>query len=123
MGISRTASIAKLISDPSNMEVCPIIKEFTKEIQLYSREAEEILKEVMLGDRVPSSLSRLLADSFYFKATDPRDLIYGLMAICNDPLEIDYAIPLERVYLAAAKVVLEKDVHLLLHASGIDNRC
>jgi len=126
MGILRGGSTLKLISHPSNaadMKMALKTREFIKEILPPIREAEKLLKDYLLGDRVPPSLSQLLADGFYFKATDPRDLIYGLMAICSDPLEIDYAIPVEKVYLAAAKAVLEKSgVNFLLHASGIGNR-
>jgi hypothetical protein len=65
-------------------------------------------------------LSELLAESFYFKATNPRGLIYGLMAICRDPVEVDYGASVHDVYLNAAKALYERGaIHLLLHAAGI----
>jgi len=122
MKVSRSISLLKSMTDPSNaveVETCSRLK---KEMH-HTRKSVEDLEKFFQRDRVPPSLSELLADSFYFKATDPRDMIYGLMAICKDPLEIDYSIPLEKVYLGAAKALLEKEaIHLLLHASGIGNR-
>jgi hypothetical protein len=126
MEIWRSGSTEKLLFDTfdaANNEPLQKLKEVLRETRPHIREAEEMRRKGVPGDTVPPSLSRLLTDGFYFKATDPRDLIYGLMAICDNPLEINYAISPEKVYLAATKAVLEKSVfHLLLHASGIGNR-
>ena len=68
-------------------------------------------------------LSKVLAHGSYFQATNPRDLIFGLMSLCSKPLKVDYSLSVEAVYLDAAKRLIEdKATGLLFHASGIGNR-
>jgi len=76
-----------------------------------------------LGPRKALGLCVVLAESVYFKATNPRDLIFGLMSLCVHPLKVDYALSVEDVYLSAAKrLINDETIHLLLHTSGVGNR-
>lgn len=69
------------------------------------------------------NLSKVLAESVYFKATNPRDLIFGLMALCENPLQVDYILSVEDVFLNAAKRLIDdRAVHTVLHNSGVGNR-
>ncbi|KAF2817429.1 uncharacterized protein BDZ99DRAFT_493248 [Mytilinidion resinicola] len=65
-----------------------------------------------------------LSQSFYFKATNPRDHIYGLMSFCGDPVEVDYGASVEDTFLNAATELFERagGIRLLLHAAGLGNR-
>jgi hypothetical protein len=70
-------------------------------------------------------ITQVLAQSFYFKATNPRDQVYGLVSLCEDKdsLKVDYQAPVESVYLAAAtELVWRKSFGLLFGAAGIGNR-
>ena len=70
-----------------------------------------------------TGLSTLLAQSLFFKATDPRDLIYGLMSLCKDPVNVSYTDSVEEVYLHTAQELIERGAfHLLFHAAGVGNR-
>ena len=59
-------------------------------------------------------LSKVLAQSSYFKATNPRDLVFGLMSLCAKPLTVNYALSVEDVYLDAAKRLLDDKAFRLL---------
>jgi hypothetical protein len=76
-----------------------------------------------LGPGEAFGLCVVLAESVYFKATNPRDLIFGLMSLCVRPLKVDYGLSVEDVYLSAAKrLINDETIHLLLHTSGVGNR-
>jgi Heterokaryon incompatibility protein (HET) len=71
------------------------------------------------------SITDVLAESLYFKATNPRDQVYGLMSLCGDKnsLRVDYQATVESVYLAAAtELVLKKSFGLLFGIAGVGNR-
>ena len=71
------------------------------------------------------TITHVLAESTYFKATNPRDQVYGLMSICGkkNALKIDYQASVESVYMAAAKELIEKrSLGLLFGLAGIGNR-
>ncbi len=42
-------------------------------------------------------LSKVLANGSYFQATNPRDLIFGLMSLCVKPVKVDYTHSVEDV--------------------------
>lgn len=68
-------------------------------------------------------LAAVLTESVYFKATNPRDLIFGVMSLCTRPMAVDYTLPVEDVYLNSAKRLIDDgDISLLLHNSGMGNR-
>ena len=68
-------------------------------------------------------LAKLLPELASFKATNPRDPIYGLNFMCIDPLKVEYSMAVEKVYLKAAKKLLEEnDIDILIHNAGIGNR-
>lgn len=65
-------------------------------------------------------LAELLTESFYFKATNHRDLIFGFMGICSNPMTIAYSASVEQVYIEAAKALFEsRNFGLLFHAAGV----
>ncbi len=70
-----------------------------------------------------TGLPTLLAQSFYFKATDPRDLIYGLMSLCQDPLKVSYKDSVDVVFLdAASRLIRRGAFHVIFHAAGVGSR-
>ncbi|KAJ4371227.1 hypothetical protein N0V83_004444 [Neocucurbitaria cava] len=67
-------------------------------------------------------LPNVLEKSSYFKSTNPRDLIFGVMSLCEKPLNVDYALSVEDIYLAAAERLLgEGASEILFHSSGVGN--
>jgi hypothetical protein len=71
------------------------------------------------------SITQVLAQSLYFKATNPRDQVYGLLSLCEDrnSLSVDYQAPVESVYLAVAtELVRRKSFGLLFAVTGVGNR-
>lgn len=71
------------------------------------------------------SITEVLEQSLYFKVTNPRDHVYGLMSLCGDMklLKVDYQAPMESVYLAAAtELVRRKSFELLFGIAGVGNR-
>lgn len=69
------------------------------------------------------TVPRLLSESFYFRATNPRDQIFGLMALCQEPLDVDYSVSVEDTFIYAAKALLHQgSVGILFHAGGVGNR-
>jgi Heterokaryon incompatibility protein (HET) len=71
------------------------------------------------------TIAQVLEQSFYFKATNPRDQVYGLMSLCKDKasLKVDYLSPVENVYLAAAmELIRKRSFGLLFGAAGVGNR-
>jgi hypothetical protein len=69
------------------------------------------------------TLPQLLNESFYFKATNPRDHIFGLMSLCQEPLDIDYNQSIDETFINAAKVLLRQgSVDILFHAGGVGNK-
>jgi hypothetical protein len=69
------------------------------------------------------TLTDVLHESFFFQATDPRDKIYGLMALCQNQLQIDYKASVEDTYVNAAVQLFELgSVRNVLHAAGLGNR-
>jgi hypothetical protein len=71
------------------------------------------------------SITDVLAESLYFKATNPRDQVYGLMSLCGgkNSLRVDYQATVESVYLAAAtELVWKKSFGLLFGVAGVGNR-
>ena len=84
---------------------------------------EEMQDPIYWRARRGVKLSKLLAKSFYFKASNPRDLIYGLLGLCCDEVSVDYGSSVEDVYLNAAKAMYEEGaINLLFHSAGIGNR-
>lgn len=76
-------------------------------------------------DRRGIDFTQILAQSFYFKATNPRDQVYGMMSLCHDAdlLEVDYEAPIEKVYIAAAtELVRKRSFGLLFGTAGVGNR-
>ena len=68
-------------------------------------------------------LSGVLANSVHFQASNPRDLIFGLMSMCEAPQKTDYAVSVRDVYVNVAKELVQGDgVRLLLHIAGLGNR-
>lgn len=71
------------------------------------------------------TITQVLAESSYFKATNPRDQVYGLMSLCTDrtTLSVDYEASVESVYLAAATELISKQSFgLLFGLAGVGNR-
>ncbi|KAK0109250.1 hypothetical protein ONS96_003072 [Cadophora gregata f. sp. sojae] len=71
------------------------------------------------------TITHVLAESTYFKATNPRDQVYGLMSLCGkkSALTVDYQASVESVYMAAAKELIDKkSMGLLFGLAGIGNR-
>ncbi|KAG4422555.1 hypothetical protein IFR04_004324 [Cadophora malorum] len=84
---------------------------------LWPTEKYSYVKEV--------TITHVLAESTYFKATNPRDQMYGLMSICGgeNGLRVDYQASVESVYMAAAKELIEKrSLGLLFGLAGMGNR-
>ncbi|CAO2655742.1 Nn.00g045450.m01.CDS01 [Neocucurbitaria sp. VM-36] len=68
-------------------------------------------------------LASVLEKSSYFKATNLRDLIFGVMLLCQMPLKFDYALSVEDIYMCTAKRLLEEGaIEILFHSSGVGNR-
>jgi hypothetical protein len=69
------------------------------------------------------TLSDVLHESFFFQATNPRDQIYGLIALCRHQLQVDYKASVEDTYYNAAVQLFEiGSVRTVLHAAGLGNR-
>lgn len=71
------------------------------------------------------TITDVLEQSLYFKATNPADQIYGLMSLCSDKglLRVDYEMPVEKIYVAAAtELARRQSFRLLFGAAGVGNR-
>jgi hypothetical protein len=60
----------------------------------------------------------------FFKATNPRDLIFGIYGICpraaNEVMAVDYSASVKTVYLNAARALCKPgDIEILLSIGGL----
>ena len=70
-------------------------------------------------------MADVLREGFFFRATNPRDQVYGLIALCESPgqLQVDYKMSIEDTYVDAAIELLNiGSVRTVLHAAGLGNR-
>tara|TARA_R110002003_G_scaffold143_14_gene13289 strand:- start:8941 stop:11418 length:2478 start_codon:yes stop_codon:yes gene_type:complete len=86
---------------------------------LYNADRINCLKDSGYARNLPD----LLFTSMHFKATDPRDLIYGILGLCTEEergmLLVDYSSPVEKVYLEAAWTLCQNEGIQLLLSCGI----
>ena len=63
------------------------------------------------------------SNSMYFKATNPREFIYGILGLCKEEqrnvLRVDYSAPVEAIYLETARALCHNDGIQLLLSSDI----
>ncbi|KAK5171162.1 uncharacterized protein LTR77_004306 [Saxophila tyrrhenica] len=67
-----------------------------------------------------SSLLEVLARFRHQQVTDPRDMVFALLALCSDTLGIepDYTRPVEDIYVETSKRIMEHDGNLDLICQG-----
>lgn len=95
----------------------------TEHSSLYNILRMHKLRKFSFTEKV--TITQVLAESSYFKATNPRDQVYGLMSLCREKesLKVDYQASVESVYIAAATELIRKgSLGLLFSLAGIGNR-
>jgi hypothetical protein len=74
---------------------------------------------IAMQKREPAkSICQVLFSASALTATDPRDMIYGLLGICHHDIGVDYSKSTRDVYIDFAAKVLENGQYQILDAAG-----